>query len=92
MLTVPILLGGLAISPVLILGSTAVKDMAPQDVLNEAFTWASSCVAVATGLGSLISAWLSDRVSPAAGFAVAVAGGVTVLVTALRVPRKSQEA
>jgi MFS family permease len=91
MLAVPILLGGLAISPVLILGSTAVKAVAPQGLLNEAFTWASSCVTVATGLGSLMSGWLIDRFSPAAGFAIAVTGGVTVLVTALRVPPESQK-
>ena len=89
LLTVPMLLGGLAVSPVLILGSTSVKALAPRRILNEAFTWTSSCVTVATGLGSLVGGWLIDSLSPATGFTVAAVGGAVVLVIALRVPRQS---
>ncbi len=80
-----LLLAGATIAPTEATIYAMVDHAAPAETMTEAFAWLATAMAVGAAVGAACAGLLVDRAGPAAGFALAGAGGgVAVLTTMLR--------
>jgi hypothetical protein len=79
-LGIALVFGGVVIAPGLTVGNTMVGRIAPESMLNEAYTWAVTVSVAASAVGGAGAGWLVDRAGVAWAFVFA---GAAVAVGAL---------
>lgn len=75
-LAVGVVLAGVAVSPILISGSSLAASLVPRAALTEGFAWLSSAVAVGLAAGAAVGGQAVDATDSTTAFLLAVVGGV----------------
>jgi len=83
MLSITLLISGLAISPVLITGYTLIGQLVPQNRLTEGFAWANTGAGLGIALASAIAGWIIDNSGAQVAFWVVTASGLLTFVISL---------
>lgn len=80
-------LSGVSLAPALACAFVVVDRHAPRGTVTEAFSWLVTTIGVGSAVGMTVVGPAVQRGGPAAGFAVAGAGGVAALVVLLSTKR-----
>lgn len=81
-LTGALAVAGISVAPTLIVATTLVETVVPQDKLTEGITWTVTGLGVGVAVGSAVAGQMIDAFGTRAGFAVAITAGVLALVIA----------
>jgi MFS family permease len=83
LLTVALLVAGLANAPTLIIGNTLVPDAVPRRVVTEAYTWLSVTLFAGVAVGSTVSGALADGTGASAGVLASTGAAACAVLAAI---------
>ena len=83
-LSAAVLLAGLFFAPTLIVAMALVERLVPASQLTEGMTWLLAGLNIGVALGAVASGQMVDWLGANAGFRVALAAGILVLLVAMR--------
>ncbi|WP_159565968.1 MFS transporter [Budvicia diplopodorum] len=89
-LALAVLIAGLFFSPTMIVAMTLVEQIVPTNKLTEGMTWLITGLSIGVALGAVAAGQVVDAHGARAGFVVALAAGVVVLIVALYGYRRVQ--
>ncbi len=81
-LTGVLALAGISVAPTMIVATTLVESVVPHAKLTEGITWTVTGLGVGVAVGSAVAGQMIDAFGTRAGFAVAVAAGLTACIVA----------
>lgn len=82
-LSVAVLVAGLFFAPTMIVAMALVEQLVPSSKLTEGLTWLITGLGIGVAVGAATAGQIVDAYGPRAGFAVALAAGMVVLIVAL---------
>jgi predicted MFS family arabinose efflux permease len=82
-LAAAVFIAGLFFAPTMILAMTLIERLVPERQLTEGMTWLLAGLNIGVALGAAASGQIVDWEGAQAGFTLALAGGVGVLIVAL---------
>ncbi|MFE2044860.1 MFS transporter [Streptomyces sp. NPDC059477] len=84
LVAVTLLIAGMATAPTMITGMTLIQRRAPADRLNEAMTLAVTGLLGGIACGAAVGGWVSEHLSPTAGYGLPATAAAIALLLALR--------
>ncbi|MEX9601227.1 MFS transporter [Providencia rettgeri] len=80
-LSVVVFISGLFFAPTMIIAMTLVEKIVPQNKLTEGMTWLLAGLNIGVAIGAMLTGKMVDTYGSYAGYAVAISGGVLVLIS-----------